>query len=165
MIRPRIVPIVFMTAAFAHFSCSGAATAQDTNAEDGKTAPADGGSLAEQIKELRKQVVELKSTLQKPRIIAAGTATLQLGAEQNNKTNVRIKLNDDIAAKIGDDYIVLLTNRFPTGGFPFFVPYWKQAKDGFDITIVDVNLPPNSTSSYLYNRNRTFLIDWIVVKK
>ena len=84
---------------------------------------------------------------------------------QDNATNVRVQLKADVAARLGDDYIVLLTNRFPTGGYPFFAPYWKRAKDGFDITLVDVTLAPESVVSYAFNKNKTYLIDWIVVQK
>ena len=123
---------------------------------------------ARQLKELQKQVADLQARMgqmQTPRIVAAGTATFHLGAVQDNATNVRVKLDSGVAARLGSDYIVLLTNRFPTGGYPFFDPYWKLAKDGFDVTLVNTALGPNSTSSYEYNKNRTFLIDWIVVKK
>jgi hypothetical protein len=33
---------------------------------------------------------------------------------------------------LNDDYVVVISSRFPTGGYPFFTPYWKPAKDGFD---------------------------------
>ncbi|MFT3883229.1 MAG: hypothetical protein QM703_26700 [Gemmatales bacterium] len=125
-------------------------------------------SLADQVRELQQQVAALKTqvvSLATPRIIAAGTATFTLGAVQDNATNVRVKLSAEVTAKLGDDYIVLLTHRFPTGGYPFFVPYWKKAPDGFDATLIDVSIGPNSSSSYMYNKNKTFLIDWVVVKK
>jgi hypothetical protein len=137
--------------------------------QDSAKAPlTDVSTLAVQVKELQQQINELKAqvrAMQLPSIVSAGTATFLMGAVQDNVTNARVKLSADVAARLGDDYIVLLTNRYPTGGYPFFVPYWKRAKEGFDITLIDVNLPPNSTSTYLYNKNRTFLIDWIVVKK
>lgn len=120
------------------------------------------------LKELQKQVADLEarvSQMQTPRIIAAGTATFHLGPIQDNATNVRVKLAPDVVARLGTDYIVLLTNRFPAGGYPFFDPYWKLAKDGFDITLVDTALGPDSTASYETNKNRAFLIDWIVVRK
>jgi hypothetical protein len=135
--------------------------------DSAKLPPADANTLAAQVKELQKLVAELQtrvSELQKPRIVAAGTATFNLGAEQDNATRVRVQLNGDVAARLGEDYVVLLTTRFPTGGYPFFVPYWKRARDGFDVTLVDVTLGPDSTSSYA-NRNKTYLIDWVVVKK
>ncbi|HQR08698.1 MAG TPA: hypothetical protein PLN21_17870 [Gemmatales bacterium] len=124
--------------------------------------------LADAVKQLQQQVASLKTqvaAIQTPRIIAAGTATFTMGAVQDNATNVRVKLSAEVAAKLGEDYIVLLTHRFPTGGFPFFVPYWKKASDGFDATLIDVSIGPNSSTSYMYNKNKTFLIDWVVVKK
>jgi len=143
-----------------------------TTSENQKDTPkplaADDGSLAAQVKELQTQVADLKARvgeMQSPRIVAAGTATFKLGAVQDNATNARVQLNADITAKLGDEYIVLLTNRFPTGGYPFFEAYWKRAKDGFDITLVDVTLGPDSTATYAFNKNKTYLIDWIVVKK
>lgn len=99
-----------------------------------------------------------------PTIVAAGTATFQMRAQQDNATFTHVKLADDIAAGLGNEYIVLLTARFPKGGFPFFAPYWKPAKDGFDVTLVDASLGSGSTASY-DNANHTFPIDWIVVKK
>src|ERR1700684_3487671 len=117
-------------------------------------------TLAGQTQELQKQVMEL----QKTRIVASGTTTFKLAGDQDNATNVRVMLNEEIAKRIGEDYIVLLTQRFPAGGYPFFVPLWKRASDGFDITIVDVALGPNETASYA-NKNKSYLVDWIVVKK
>src|SRR5262249_14679220 len=102
--------------------------------------------------------------LQKPRVVAAGTATFERARAHDNTASVRVKLDDDIAARIGSEYIVLLTNRYPTGGFPYFVPYWKPARDGFDISLVDVSLANGSTTIYA-NRNRTYLIDWVVLRK
>ena len=99
-----------------------------------------------------------------PNIVAAGTATFQMGAQQDNATFTRVKLAPDITAGLGNDYIVLLTARFPKGGYPYFAPYWKPAKDGFDVTMVDASLGNGGSASY-DNANHTFPIDWIVVKK
>jgi hypothetical protein len=66
---------------------------------------------------------------------------------------------------LNDDYVVVISSRFPTGGYPFFTPNLKPAKDGFDVTLVDPTIGPGGTASYETNRNRKFLIDWIVVKK
>jgi hypothetical protein len=65
---------------------------------------------------------------------------------------------------LGDDYIVLITNRFPAGGFPFLDAYWKKAKDGFDILLVDASIADGTSASYA-NKNKNYLIDWIVDKK
>jgi len=178
MNRLRVVSTLIPTAAIAvlllaTLPCmNGEATSTPPNTGDqsGSAKPLSTGVdvQAQKLKDLQKRVADLEalvSQMQSPRIIAAGTATFHLGAMQDNATNARVRLNADIVARLGNEYIVLLTNRFPTGGFPFFSPYWKQAKDGFDITLVDVTLGPNSTTSYLYNKNKTYLIDWIVVKK
>jgi hypothetical protein len=125
--------------------------------ESGDSKTADVEKLASQIKELRKQMAET------PRIVAAGTATLKLGKVQNNSTSVRVQLKNEIASQLGQDYLVLLTNRY--SGYPFYVPYWKKANDGFDIILVDLALASDGTVSYIINVNRTFLVDWIVVKK
>jgi hypothetical protein len=47
-----------------------------------------------------------------PRIVAAGTATWKLGKVQDNSTSVRVQLKDEIALRLGDDYIVILTSRY-----------------------------------------------------
>jgi hypothetical protein len=100
---------------------------------------------------------------QSPRIVAAGTATWQLGKVQDNATSVHVSLRDDIASRLGDDYIVLLTMR--NGGYPYYSAYWKKAKNGFDITLIDPAIAPGGNVSYIFNVNRTFLVDWMVVKK
>jgi hypothetical protein len=100
---------------------------------------------------------------QTPRIAVAGTAIWKLGKVQNNATSVHVQLNAEIAGKIGDDYIVLLTPRLTS--YPFFVPYWKKAKDGFDITLVDPSLGQGSTAEYLFAVNRDYPVDWVVIKK
>src|SRR6185295_15274082 len=111
-----------------------AAAAQSPNSDAGnqkgpdKTPPTDVEALAGQVKELQKQLAALQARVhdtQTPRIIAAGTATFELGKVQNNATFVRVKLSADITARLGDDYIVLLTTRLPTGSYPLYVPYWK----------------------------------------
>lgn len=98
-----------------------------------------------------------------PRIVAAGTAIWKLGRAQNNSTSVRVQLRDEIAAKVGDDYIVLLTTRYT--GFPYYSAYWKKAKDGFDIFLVDPEIGSTGSRSYLFEVNRDYPVDWIVVKK
>jgi len=167
VLTPRITAAVFALLFLVTLSCTDGVAIADDEKAPAKPPQADVGTTAEQIKELQKQVAELQTRLgelQKPRIIAAGTATFNLGAEQDNATRVRVRLNDDVAARLGEDYVVLLTTRFPTGGYPFFVPYWKRARDGFDVTLVDVSLGNGSTASY-DNRNKAYPIDWIVVKK
>jgi hypothetical protein len=135
-----------------------AATLHATNArESGNSKTTDIEKLTSQIKDLQKKINE------SPRIVAAGTATWKLGKAQNNSTAVRVQLKDEIAARLGEDFIVLLTNRY--SGYPYYSPYWKKTNDGFDITLVDPTLAPDGTVSYIINVNRTFLVDWIVVKK
>lgn len=169
MIRKRTLSAVVLTASLALFLClNGRATFADNPADPAKAPPTDVAALAEQVKELQKQVADLRTRVgetQEPRIVAAGTATFKLGKVQDNATNAHVQLKEEIAAKIGDDYIVIVTNRFPSGGYPFFAPYWKTAKDGFDITLVDSNLGPNGSASYLFSVTKNYLIDWIVVKK
>lgn len=126
-------------------------------AESGDQKTTEVENLAAQVRDLKKQIMET------PRIVAAGTATWQLGKVQNNSTSVRVQLKDEIASRLGEDYIVLLANRYSE--YPFYSPYWKKAKDGFNITLVDPGLAPDGTVSYIINVNRTFLVDWIVVKK
>jgi hypothetical protein len=98
--------------------------------------------------------------LKKPRILAAGTSTIKLGPRQDNKTSLRVKLPSDVAAQLGGNCIVQLTNRYPTSG-SFFVPYWKQANDGFDILLAD----PSLSGIGIINDNEPYFIDWIVVQK
>lgn len=119
-----------------------------------------------QIKELQTQIAELQSqmsALKTPRIVAAGTATIKLGVTHDNRTSTRVKLRGDVAAQLGGNCIVQLTNRYPTGG-SFFVPYWKQATDGFDITLADPSLVGTAIISNR-GQNEPYLIDWIVVQK
>jgi hypothetical protein len=98
-----------------------------------------------------------------PRIVAAGTAIWKLGNAQNNRTSVRVQLKHEFAAKIGTDYIVLLTPRYT--GFPYYSAYWKKAKDGFEIYLVDPEIGSTGSRSYLFEVNRDYPVDWIVVKK
>jgi hypothetical protein len=124
----------------------------------------DKDAVAGQIKELQKQMADLQtqvSDLKTPRIVAAGTATIKLGAVQDNKTSLRVKLRAEIAAKLGNNCIVQLTNRYPTGG-SFFVPYWKPATEGFDIFVADPSL---TSGTQIINDNQPYYIDWIVVQK
>ena len=121
-------------------------------------------SVVGQIKELQKQVAELQRQVRDsktPRIVAAGTATITLPREQDNKQRIRVKLPADIAAQLGGNCIVQLTNRYPTGG-SFFVPYWKRAADGFDIFVAD---PSMTSGNYIINDKEPYYIDWIVVQK
>jgi hypothetical protein len=128
----------------------------------------DKDSVPGQVKELQKQVAELRvqvGELQKHRIIASGTATWTRPKNQANRTNTRVKLPDKVTAKLGEDYIVLLSNRFPKGGYPFFAAYWKVAPDGFDITLVDPPLGDGESADYTTNPNKDYLVDWIVVTR
>lgn len=98
--------------------------------------------------------------LKTPRIIAAGTATIKLGRKQDNRTSIRVKLRGDVVARLGGNCIVQLTNRYPTSS-SFFVPYWKQATDGFDILLAD----PALVGTGIINDKEPYYIDWIVVQK
>jgi hypothetical protein len=165
MIRRRILSLLAFTAALlflatlilndrpASFAAQPAANSGD-----------DKDAVAGQIKELQKQVAELRgqvSDVIMPRIIAVGTVTIRLGPQQDNKTRIRVKLPADVVARLGGNCIVQLTNRYPTGD-SFFVPYWKPATDGFDIFLADPSL-----EGVQINPNRTipYYVDWIVVQK
>ncbi len=122
---------------------------------------------ADQNKELKSQLTELKdqvAALQKQRVVAAGTATYTRSDEMDNTRRSRVKLSKDIVKGLGEDYVVLLTMRIPTGGHPYFNCYWKSADDGFDIAVIDTTLIERSSATYT-NRNNTYLIDWVVIKK
>jgi hypothetical protein len=121
-------------------------------------------SMAGQIKELQKQVAELHARAREPRIVAGGTATYTRPEYQDNRINVLVKLPAEVTEKLGEDYIVLLTSRFPVGGFPYFAAYWKKAALGFEITVVDTTISWGSKTAYA-NKNKDYLVDWIVVKK
>ncbi len=139
---------------------------QDRAATGMSQAKADAGdakdALSEQVKALQKQVSALQARLDGPRVVAAGTATWTRPASQKNDTSTRVKLPAEVVAALGKDYIVLLTSRLPSGD-PYFVPHWKAAPDGFDITPVDTAVTATTPASYAVRR--TYLIDWIVVKK
>ena len=175
-LSPLSVSVVFALFLFAAWLCTGgpapsAAEPQGDGAgqqDAAKSAPADLGTLAGQIKELQKQVAALQAragAASAPRIIAAGTATWHRPGFQNNRTTTRVKLDADVVAKLGTDYIVLLTNPYPKGGYPFFVPYWKPANDGFDVILVDTSIDGDGETSNYPNPNTTYPIDWVVVKK
>lgn len=100
----------------------------------------------------------------KPQVVAAGTATWNRPGELNNKVATRVKLSGEITAFLGDSCIVLLTTRLNAGGYPYLVPYWKKANDGFDIYLVDSSLGNLTTASYA-NGHKEYLVDWVVVKK
>lgn len=99
-----------------------------------------------------------------PRIVAAGTAVFQLAGVQDNAGRARVGLEPVVAAGLGTDYVVLLTPRLPPGGYPFFVPYWSPAPNGFDVALVDVTLGPGSAASYA-TQGKNYLVDWLVVCK
>ncbi len=165
MIRHRILSLFIITTALLflsplNFIDRPASFASQPAANSGS----DKDAIAGQIKELQKQVAELQSqvgVLKTPRIVAAGSVTIKLGATQENKTSIRVKLNSDVVDRLGGNCIVQLTNRYPTGG-AFFVPYWKRATDGFDIFLAD----PSATSGIQIIRDKEpYYVDWIVVQK
>src|SRR5580692_11353984 len=106
MIRQRILSFFIFAAALLFLVTlnfrdrpAGAATEPAANFGNDKDA------VAGQIKELQKQVAELQSQvsdLKTPRIVAAGTVTIRLGARQDNKTSIRVKLPGDVVARLGD---------------------------------------------------------------
>jgi hypothetical protein len=161
----RTVSLLVLTAALLLMATSrfgnrpASFASEPPTATSAETDPAPGSiqELQKQLADLKAQVTELKS----PRIIAAGTATMRLGPQQDNKTSLRIKLGADVASRLGGECIVQLTNRYPTGD-TFFVAYWRKAADGFDILLADPSL-----EGIQINPNRTvpYVVDWIVVQK
>jgi hypothetical protein len=120
--------------------------------------------VARQIKDLQILTAQLQSQvkeLKSPRILSAGTVTIRLGPQQDNKTSVRVKLLADVVAQLGGNCIVQLTNRYPTGD-SFFVAYWRPATDGFDILLADPSLEGVQINP---NRAAPYHVDWIVVQK
>jgi hypothetical protein len=174
MIRHRIFSVLLPTAAIAVLlitlpHMNGVATSAPPDAgnqaDSAKALLAAVDAQARQLKELQKQVADLQarvSQIQTPRIVAAGTATIKLPGIQDNKQKIRVKLPADIAARLGANCIVQLTNRIPTGG-AFFVPYWKPATDGFDIRVADPSL--SGDYQIVPNDKEPYYIDWIVVQK
>jgi hypothetical protein len=120
-------------------------------------------TLAEQVKELKKQAIELQA---RAHIVAAGTAIYTRPEVQDNRTVAQVKLPADVAKGLGENYIVLLTMRYPAGGYPYFNCYWKKSESGFEISVVDTTVtgPGGVTASYT-NRHKDYPVDWIVVKK
>jgi len=172
MNRQRVFASVIITAAVfglvAFLSKNPAATSAS---QPKASAESDKDSASGEVKELQKQVAELQkqmAELQKrvgeptPRIVAAGTVTWKCPDLVKNDSSTRVNLPRDVVAGLGKDYIVLLTPRLP-GGYPYFVPHWKVATDGFDIAPVDTTV--SATTPAGYGVNRTYLIDWAVVKK
>ncbi len=175
MNRQRIISTLILTTAFSSIflitvpCMNGVATSAPPNADNQadsiKALQVAFDAQAQQLKELQKQVADLQTRvgqMQSPRIVAAGTATIKLPGIQDNKQKIRVKLAADIAARLGANCIVELTNRRPTGG-SFFVPYWKPATDGFDILVAD----PSLAGDYQITPNdkEPYYIDWIVVQK
>ena len=171
MNRQRVLLAVIFTtallglAAFSWKDQAATFASQPKTEGDKASAPDQVKELQKQLSELQKQLSELQKQvagLQNPRIVAAGTATWKCPDDQTNKLSTRVKLPRDVAVGLGKDYIVLLTNRLP-GGYPYFVPHWKVAPGGFDITPVDTTIADGNSAGYAVNR--TYLIDWVVVKK
>ena len=127
--------------------------------------PADESDVAaQQIKDLQTQLAQLQSQvkeLKSPHILSAGTVTMRLGPQQDNKTSIRVKLPANVVAQLGGNCIVELTNRYPTGD-TFFVAYWRPANDGFDILLADPSLVGVQINP---NRAAPYYVDWIVVEK
>ena len=165
MNRQRILWSVFVTTALGSLvTLSWQDQAATSASQPQASAEGDKVSVADQLKELQKQVAELRKQVaeQTPRIVAAGTATWVCPDLQKNTKSTRVQLPRDVVAGLGKDYIVLLTPRLP-GGYPYFVPHWKTAPDGFDITPVDTAVTETTPAGY--GVNRTYLIDWVVVQE
>jgi hypothetical protein len=119
-------------------------------------------TLAEQVKELKKQVNDLQARSQ---VVAADTAIYTRPEVQDNRSVAQVKLPADVVKGLGEDFIVLLTMRHPTGGYPYFNCYWKKSEAGFEISVVDTTVtgPGGVTASYT-NRHKDYPVDWIVVR-
>ncbi len=160
----RIVAIIFL-AGLAICCWQGLFSLASQASSDSEVGKTDRG---DQDKDLQSQLTELKNqlaALQKPRIVAAGTATFTRPNEMDNTVRSRVKLSSDIVKGLGEDHVVLLTMRTPKGGYPYFNCYWQKADDGFDIAVIDTTVtgPGGTTASYS-NRNNAYLIDWAVFK-
>jgi hypothetical protein len=132
-----------------------------------KTPSTDIESLAAQVKELQKQLVALQAKVNEtptPRIMAAGTATFERPRMLDNQSGVRVKLSAEVIARLGEDYVVLLTPHLSPGNFPYLIPFWKKTADGFEIIPVDTSLGTGNLASYS-NPSNKHLVDWVVVKK
>ena len=128
-------------------------------------ADGDDQNISTQMKELQKQIAALQTQvndLKKFRIIAAGTATLKLGPQQNNKNSIRVKLPVEVVTHLGNNCIVQLTNRYPPTP-NFFVPYWRPANDGIDILLADPSL--DGDFRVVFNPNEQYIVDWTVIQK
>jgi hypothetical protein len=164
MTRPRIHSLLAITFALSFAALIYHGRPANVAAQPVPNPANDNESAIRQIKELQKQIAELQrqvKELKSPRIIAAGTVTIKLGPQQDNKTSIRVKLPAGVVAQLGGNCIVELTNRYPTGG-SFFVPYWRPATDGFDILLAD----PSLVGVGMFpDRNSPYYVDWIVVQK
>jgi hypothetical protein len=128
-------------------------------------ADGDDQNISAQMKELQKQVAALQTQvndMKKFRIVAAGTATLKLGPQQDNKNSIRVKLPVEIVTQLNNNCIVQLTNRYPPTPI-FFVPYWRPANDGIDILLADPSL--DGDFRVVANPNTQYVVDWTVIQK
>jgi hypothetical protein len=86
---------------------------------------------------LLKRVEELEKKQEHIRIIAAGTAVIELKQDSWKKTSVRHPLLER--------QIVFLSARARRGSYsgpedagPFFLPFWRKADGGFEIFVHDL---------------------------
>ena len=70
-------------------------------------------------------------------------------------------INDHLKFRLGANYTVQLTNRYPTSN-DFFVAYWKPATDGFDIFLAEPHLVGVGINP---DQKVPYYVDWIVVQK
>lgn len=126
-----------------------------------RAADPDVAALAAQVKELQKQVAALQG---QSRIVASGTATWTRPDVLTNGTSVHVALPAEIAARLGKDDVVLLTNRLPQSGYPYFAPSWSPSQGGFEITLVETTLANGGAMEYA-RAGRTYLVDWVVVRR
>jgi len=175
-LSPLSVSVVFALFLFAAWLCTGgpapsAAEPQGDGAgqqDAAKSAPADLGTLAGQIKELQKQVAALQAragAASAPRIIAAGTATWHRPGFPKQSDYDAGQARCRCRREAGDRLHRAADEPVSQRGYPFFVPYWKPANDGFDVILVDTSIDGDGETSNYPNPNTTYPIDWVVVKK
>src|ERR1700677_4347400 len=95
---------LIILAALSYLSIAATSPQSTASAPDKKASPA-AESTADQVKDLQKQVAELRTefaSLQRPRIVAAGTATWKRPDVQDNRTATRVKLSGEITALLGE---------------------------------------------------------------
>ena len=159
---PSFPTSVLLLGSFIGLFCIYGSVTTSARATSSPSQKGDPNTLAGQFQELQKQVADLQklvTELQKTRIVASGTTTFKLAGDQDNATNVRVVLNEEIAKRIGEDYIVLLTRRFPTAVIRF--PFLSGSGRLMDLTSHSLMLPSDRKRRHPTQQIRTNLISLI----